>query len=335
MKVRPAGVADDGGAGEAAEGGRPETTRVVSLIPAATEIVHALGRGNGLVGRSHECDRPPGVVELPSVTEPKYEADGTSYGIDESVKALLQEGLSVYRVDAEALDRLRPDVVVTQDQCEVCAVSLAEVERAVRELVQSNPTVVSLAPTQLADILDDVRRVAEVLDVSVQARERVVDEIVHSLEAVTEALGGSVRRPDVAVVEWLEPLMAAGNWIPELVEVAGGRPLFGRAGAHSPWMEWDDLRAADPEVVIVVPCGFTIDRTAEEMELLTDRPGWSDLRAVREERVYVADGHHFFNRPGPRIGETAEILAEILHPDLFEPRHEGSGWVRPERLRAR
>ncbi len=306
--------------------------RVVSLIPSATEIVCALGEGDRLVGRSHECDHPPEVRELPHCTEPKFEADGTSYGIDQRVKGLLQEGLSVYRVDADRLERLRPDVILTQDQCEVCAVSVDAVVDAVRERLGPETRVVSLSPRTLEDVFDDVGRVADALGVGDRGMTLAGDLRRRMARVSAEAHGvagaGQEREPlDVALIEWLDPLMAAGNWMPTLVRMAGGRPVFGDAGEHSPWLEWEALRRADPDVLVVVPCGFGLDRTRDELEALTGRPGWDELSAVRSGRVYLADGHSYFNRPGPRLVESLEILVEILHPGGPEAGHRGTGWA--------
>jgi iron complex transport system substrate-binding protein len=286
-------------------------------------MVSALGFGDWLVGRSHECDFPPGVDRLPAVTEPKFPTDGTSYAIDQRVKAILQEGLSVYRVHADALAALRPDVIVTQDQCQVCAVSLADVEGALCELVGSRPRVVSLQPDCLADVWADIRRVAAALGAPARG-----DELVASMQARMAATAEAARplaRPRVAVIEWIDPLMAAGNWMPELVALAGGTNLFGEAGKHSPWMTFDALVAADPDVIFVSPCGFDLARTRADMPALAERPGWRDLAAVRAGRVFLADGNQYFNRPGPRLVDSLEILAEVLHPSLGGGR---PGWER-------
>lgn len=304
--------------------------RVVSLIPAGTEIVCALGVEDALVGRSHECDHPPGVRRLPALTEPKFAPDGTSYRLDQRVRALVQEGLSVYRVDAGALAELQPDVVVTQEQCEVCAADRSEVEDAVAEVVGSAPAVTSLSATDVAGVWDDVRAVAEAVGVPGRG-EALAGRLRRRMVAVAERAaerGRTHGRPSVALVEWLDPLMAAGNWMPELVSMAGGRCLFGEAGSHSPWLEWEALLEADPDVIVLLPCGFGIARTMQELPALTGRPGWLELRAVRADRVAVADGHHFFNRPGPRLVESLEILAEILHLDELSFGHEGTGWIR-------
>ncbi len=301
--------------------------RVVSLIPSATEIVCALGFESDLVGRSHECDYPEAVKRLPACTTPKLPLDGTSYEIDARVKAIVQEGLSVYRVDGERLRALRPDVVVTQSQCEVCAASLEDVARAISDWVEARPRLVSLAPNALADVWRDIAAVAEALAVPERGTalaERLRQRIA-TIARRAEALSG---RPRVACVEWLDPLMAAGNWVPELVSIAGGDNLFGEAGKHSPWMSWEALVECDPDVIVFMPCGFDIDRTRRDLPLLVERLEWSRLRAVTDSRVAIADGNQFFNRPGPRLVESLEILAEILHPEIFRFGHEGVGWVR-------
>jgi iron complex transport system substrate-binding protein len=301
--------------------------RVVSLIASATEIVCALGFEDALVGRSHECDYPPSVRRLPVCTGPKFTVEGTSAEIDRDVKALLRESLSVYRVDAERLRELEPDVIVTQAQCEVCAVSLRDVERAVCSWLSACPKLVSLTPNGLADVWEDVWRVADALD----ARGRG-DDLVQHLQTRIEAIAAIARalpeRPAVACVEWIEPLMAAGNWTPELVELAGGVNLFGEAGKHAPWMTWEQLVARDPDVILILPCGFDIPRSRRDLHVLTGRAEWPRLRAVRGGRVFLADGNQFFNRPGPRLVESLEILAEALHPEAFTFGHEGAGWQR-------
>lgn len=300
--------------------------RIVSLIPAATEIVWALGLGGGLVGRSHECDHPAGVLSLPSCTEPKFAPDGSSYAVDERIRALLQEGLSVYRVDADRLAALRPDVIVTQDQCRVCAVELEAIEAAVAEHLGFGVEIVSLGATTLDGVWEDHRRVARALGVPGRGA-RLVEGLRGRLRTIAGRSAEAAHRPTVAMIEWLDPLMAAGNWIPELVERAGGRPLLGESGAHSPRLEWEALRRADPDAIVIAPCGFGIGRALEDLPALTAREGWEELAAVRRGRVFVADGHHFFNRPGPRLVESAEILREILHPELGAPEHRGSGWI--------
>src|SRR5262249_6138162 len=229
--------------------------RIVSLIASSTEMVCALDCGDQLVARSHECDFPEWVKARPAVTRPKFALDGTSYDIDQRVKAIVEQGLSVYQVDAEALEALQPDLIITQEQCEVCAVSTVDVEAAVAAMVGSKPRIVALEPNKLDDIWDDIERVAEALDVLERGR-----ALVGSLEMRSVL----PFRPRVAFIEWIDPLMAGGNWMPELIRFAGGVNLFGTTGAHSPPISWDELVAAHPDVVVVSPCGFDLARTRGE-----------------------------------------------------------------------
>ncbi|HEY2252743.1 MAG TPA: ABC transporter substrate-binding protein, partial [Planctomycetaceae bacterium] len=246
--------------------------------------------------------------------------------IDRQVKSLLADAVSIYTVDAAVLDSVRPDVLITQTQCEVCAVSLRDVEQAICKLVGSQPRIVSVEPNALADIWTGIRQIAEALDVADRG-ENLVRQLQARLAAIQERAGQLTHRPRVACIEWIEPLMAAGNWMPELVEIAGGVNLFGEAGRHSPWMTWEQLVAQDPDVIVVLPCGWDIPRSRAEMHLLSDRPQWSSLRAVQNGRVALTDGNQFFNRPGPRLVESAEILAEIFHPAVFDFGHRGRDWV--------
>ncbi len=302
-----------------------EARRIVTLVPSATEVVCALGLGERLVGRSHECDHPGWVARLPAVTRAEVDSSRSSREIDADVRGRLAEALSLYAVDRERLAALRPDLVVTQDQCEVCAVSLAAVETALAEWTGGSPRLVSLRPARLADVWDDVRRVADAAGIPETGAELAGRLAARVAEAAGRTEGRA--RPTVAAIEWLDPLMAAGNWVPELIELAGGRDVFATPGAHAPSLTWDDLRAADPEVIVTMPCGFDIARTRAELAALTDRPGWSALRAVRDGRVYLSDGNQYFNRPGPRLADSAEILAEILHPGAVRFGHEDRGWV--------
>lgn len=304
--------------------------RIVSLIASATEIVHALGCGDRQVGRSHECDYPPSVKNLPQVTEPKFEPDGTSYQIDQRVKAILQEGLSVYRVHADKLDALNADIIITQEQCAVCAVSLADVEAAVCEMVASQPKIVSLNPNALEDIFADIRKIAEALDVG-ERGEALIQSMQERMKEIQRGASFGNSTPRVATIEWIDPLMVGGNWLPTLVEMAGGKNLFGEAGRHSPFVQWEAIRAADPDILIITPCGYPNDKTLEEMPHLVKQPGWDDLRAVRMNRVFLCDGNQYFNRPGPRVVASLEILAELFHPELFSFGHKGAGWIRFDR----
>ena len=297
--------------------------RIVSLIASATEIVHALGHGNELVGRSHECDWPEDVTRLPKVSAPRFVTAAPSGAIDRAVKERVRDALSIYEVDAELLKSLEPDVIITQTQCEVCAVTPADVERAACEL-SGAARIVALEPNALGDVWDDIRTVAAALG-DPQSGEALVSSLRKRVMQIALKSAQLTRRT-VANIEWLDPLMSAGNWMPELVELAGGRSLFGEAGKHSPWMTWEQLVASDPDVLVVSPCGFDLARTLQERELLTTRAEWPTLRAVKAGQVFVVDGNAYFHRPGPRLVESLEILAEILHPETFSFGHRGTGW---------
>lgn len=297
--------------------------RIVSLIPSATEIVAALGLMDAMVGRSHECDYPPEVQHLPVCTQPKFNPEGSSKGIHDSVTDLLQSALSVYQVKTEVLEQLQPTHIITQAQCEVCAVSLSDVEQAVATLTHSQPHIVSLQPNHINDVWLDIQKVAVALGVDWQP---VLAKYQWRLEAIPDLLPPTSTRPTVACIEWIDPLMSAGNWIPELVELAGGQSLFGVAGQHSPWLSWDELVAADPGVIIIMPCGFDLERTRQEAQQLSQHPQWSSLSAVKSGKVYITDGNSYFNRPGPRLVDSLEILAEILHPETFQFGYRGKGW---------
>lgn len=301
----------------------PDEHRIVSLIASSTEIICALGFRDQLVGCSHECDFPPSVESVPACSAPRIDVNGTSREIDDRVKAALRTALSVYEVDSAKLEELRPTTIITQTQCDVCAVNLKDVEAAVCELVSSNPQIVSLEPNALADVWEDFRRVGAALDAEDRA-EALVTESKRRLDEIAATARGYETKPTVACIEWVDPLMSAGNWVPELVEIAGGENLFGEAGKHSPWMTFEQLLAADPDVIVTMPCGFGIERTLAELPVLTKREDWGELRAVRENRVFVADGNQYFNRPGPRLVESTEILMEILHGLDFG--FEGVGW---------
>jgi iron complex transport system substrate-binding protein len=300
--------------------------RIVSLIASATEIVCALGARGRLVGRSHECDFPADVMALPALTAPKFKVEGTSAEIDARVRDIVRDGLSVYRVDGEALKALAPDIIVTQDHCEVCAVSLADVEAATCTWTGRPVEIVSLRPDSMADVYADIGRVAHALGVA-NAGNRLVGEMEARLAAVRK-LVAERPRPRVAFIEWVEPLMAGGNWMPELIEIAGGHNLFGEAGKHSDWMQWPELVAADPEVIVVAPCGYGLERCLEELPLLQAKSEWVDMTAVRNGRVYFADGNAYFNRPGPRLVDSADMLVEMIHPGITGPQREGAAWVR-------
>jgi iron complex transport system substrate-binding protein len=232
----------------------------------------------------------------------------------------------VYDVDANLIASLQPTHIITQTQCEVCAVSLRDVERALQAELNTDARVISLEPYALADLWTDIRRVADACD-HTQGGERLISELQGRIAGIHERALRAQSRPSVAAIEWLEPLMAGGNWVPELIDMANGRNLFGIAGQHSPWMTWNQLVEADPDVIAILPCGFDLERTHNEMHWLTERGEWASLSAVKHRKVFLCDGNQYMNRPGPRLVESLQIFAEIMHPEIFAPELEGSGWV--------
>jgi len=304
----------------------PEATnnlRIISLLPSATEIIDCLGLTTALVGRSHECDYPPSVKDLPPCTAARLDSHQTSSEIDRQVEQLVQSALSIYKIDLAVLEELKPTHIVTQDQCDVCAVSFGDVIKAVGELTQSSPQIISLQPNTLGEVWQDIARVGEQLGVDAAP---VLQSLWDRVEACCEQTQGLTNLPRVGTIEWTEPLMAAGNWNPELVTLAGGENLLGKLGQHSPYLSWEELMTANPDVLVIMPCGFDLPRTRTETTQLAQHPQWQHLKAVQNQQVYITDGNAYFNRPGPRLVDSLEILAEILHPDLFPPRYCGTGW---------
>ena len=292
--------------------------RVISLLPGATEMVAALGAGDLLVGRSHECDFPPAVQALPICTQARLQSQKPSGAIDADVKALLRAALNIYDLQLDTIRDLRPTHIVTQDQCDVCAVSVATVEQALAELLESDvrPQVISCKGETLAGVWEDMARIGRALGIESEPLLAALQDRVSSCTAKVErAIAAGRPRLRVAAIEWPEPLMGAGNWIPELVERAGGIPLFAQPGKHSPYINWEQLVAAAPEAIVAMPCGFDLERTRLEAGVLTQHPAWGELPAVQTGRAFIVDGNAYFNRPGPRLVESLEILAELLHPE--------------------
>jgi iron complex transport system substrate-binding protein len=299
--------------------------RILSLLPSCTEIVWALGYGDNLVGCSHECDYPPETALLPVCTRAALDSTKPSREIERDVQSALRDALSLYKLNLPLISELKPDVILTQAQCEVCAVSLEEIERDLAEALDYEPKIVSLQPTRLAHLWDDFYTVAEALGSAEHARP-VVKALKNRLVDIIQKTAEISGRPRVGCIEWTDPLMAAGNWVPDLVEMAGGACAFGQAGEHSPRLSWATLASQNPEVLVIMPCGFDLPRARAESAPLTGHPGWQGLRAVRNGKVFVVDGSHYFNRPGPRLVDSVEILAEILHPDQFNYGFRGKAW---------
>jgi iron complex transport system substrate-binding protein len=294
--------------------------RIVSLLPAATEWICEFGGAADLVGRSHECDYPPEIQDRPVVTAPTYDAEGDSAAIDDAVQSKVQEGLSLYDVDLKRLRELEPDLIVTQDQCEVCAVSQTELEGSLADWTGAEPTVFSMKPQTLKEVLDEALRLGRAMD-RLDTAMQALANFETGLRGLRDQIGvdrttNPQALPSVACIEWMEPLMVAGHWMPDVVEMAGGRAVLGTAGEPTRRLEWTDIRDADPDVIACMPCGFTIEETQRDLHYLTERDGWDGLTAVQENRVALLDGNAYYNRPGARIYRAIEVLASLLYPDL-------------------
>lgn len=295
--------------------------RIASLLSSGTEMLYGLGLGDRVVAVSHECDYPAEVAAKPRVTGTLVDPDAPSGTIDEQVQQMVGQGEALYQIDVEQLAALRPELIVTQAQCDVCAVRFEDVITAVETVPElRGARVVALNPQHYADIFADVRRVAEAAGCPDEGQRyaAALEERVAAIEARTAELDASAR-PRVAAIEWTDPVMIAGNWMPEMIRIAGGTPGITTAGEHSPYVPWEQVLQFDPEVVLVAPCGFDLPRTLLESRRLPELPGWSDISAVRGGRVYAADGNAYFNRSGPRMVESLELLAHLVQPQLFPP----------------
>ena len=301
----------------------PLALKIVSLLPSATEIIDCLGLSEALVGRSHECDYPPSVKNLPICTEARLNSNRNSSEIDADVQTLMQEALSIYKIKTEVIEQLQPTHIITQDQCDVCAVNLPEVERAIAKLTNSHPQIVSLQPDLLNEVWDDIKRVGQILGVDYRP---TLDRLQDRIKLIVDRVENLNNKPTVVAIEWTEPLMVGANWIPELITIAGGKSLLGVKGQHSPCISRADLTDADPDIIVIMPCGFDLERTEQESQVLTQHPDWNSLKAVKNDRVFIVDGNAYFNRPGPRLVDSAQILAEIFHPQLFNKEHYGKSW---------
>jgi iron complex transport system substrate-binding protein len=291
--------------------------RVVSLLPAATEIVHLLGLADALVAVSHECDHPVAVRGLPRATRCTIHGNALpSADIDRWVRRALGETGTLYTLDEALLRGLEPDVIITQRLCDVCAVGFETVTDFAATL-PGPPAVVNLEPTTIGGVLDDVRRVGEAL--GIPGRAAVAADALAERLADVRAATNHTARPRCVLLEWVDPPFRCGHWMPELVETAGGEEVLGRVGEPAAEVSWDEVVAAAPEVLVIACCGFDVARTLRDVPALVARPGWSDLPAVRNGRVWAVDGSAYFSRPGPRLVESAEILAGIFHPTRVPP----------------
>ncbi len=304
---------------------KDSTVRIVSLIPSGTEILAALGLTDAIVGRSHECDYPPEIQDRPICTAARLDSNASSNEIHNEVNNLLQSALSIYEINTDILEQLQPTHIVTQDQCDVCAVSLQDVEKAVAKLTNTSPQIISLQPDLLEDVWKDIERIGNIFAVdsvkvleNLEARVTICQQKIQGL-SLTEL-------PTVACIEWTDPLMVAANWIPELVNLVGGQTLFSSPGKPSATVPWETIIASNPDVIVFMPCGWDLHRTRQEVYSLTQRSEWQELHAVQSGRVYITDGNSYFNRPGPRLVDSLEILAEMLHPEIFDYGYKGTAW---------
>lgn len=295
--------------------------RIASLLAGGTEILYGLGLGDRVVAVSHECDYPPEAAAKPRVTQANVDDSVSSNQIDEQVRAWTSAGNALYSIDVQTLADLRPDLIITQSQCDVCAVSYDDVMSAVREWPELHSAkVVDLNPTSLNAIFQDILRVGEAAGVGKTAVQYVrrLKARVETIRGCTQALPVS-ERLRVVCIEWIEPLMLAGNWMPELIDIAGGRCALVEAGRHSGYAEWPAVCDYDPQVIVIAPCGFECRRAVAEAAALADLPSWQQLSAVRNQRVFAADGAAYFNRSGPRIIDSLELLTHFIYPDIIAP----------------
>ena len=301
--------------------------RIVSLLPSATEIIVALGQGDRLVGRSHECDFPEQVIAVPSVTRARLDPAKPSRALHRNVSKLIERALSVFEVDADRLRAVRPDVIVTQHQCAACAVTEADLTAALETWTGTRPKIVSLAPNTLGEVWDSFGDLGDALDLGWAGRE-LAERARERAEILGQRAAGLDSRPTVACIEWFDPPMIAGNWVPEMVEIAGGTPVLAEPGAHSDFTTLAAIAEADADAMVLMPCGFSLERTRSEGRTFVARPTLAKTRAIREGRVWAVDGNAFFNRPGPRLVASIEILAGILHPAAFNFVGNGTAWSR-------
>ena len=289
--------------------------RICSFVPSGTEILFALGLGEQIVGVTHECVVPSSGRAIPKVVDTSIAHDHfSSAEIDQAVQTAMRRHEGLYRVDAEALRQARPDLIVTQSLCEVCAIGPGEVSEAVR-LLSYQPRVVSLHAHTLTEALEEIRRVGEGTGRLAEA-EALLEQARQRLDRVRELIGRDAARPRVFCLEWLAPLMASGHWVPEMVELAGGTEVLGRVGEPSRYVSAEHVVAARPEVLVLMPCGFPIERTRRELPVLTNQPWWKELPAVRQERAFLVDGPTYFNSSGPRLVDGVELLAGLFHPEM-------------------
>jgi iron complex transport system substrate-binding protein len=288
--------------------------RIVSLIPSATEIVFALNAGHLLVGRSHACNYPEAAQELPALTRPRFYPEGSSYEIDQKVKAVVQEATSVYQLDESMLKELEPDLILTQSQCEVCAVSNSQLESMISDILGKSTGLFDMRVDRLEDLYQNISLIGQKTGMEGQG-EKLVSTLKQKVEELSKMASGKGKKPTAAYIEWLDPLMAAGHWIPELSNLAGTDPVISpNPGEPARYIKMEELVEADPDFIVLMPCGYTLDDTLQNLSSLTGKPEWKKLTAVENDQVYMVEAGAFFSRPGPRITMGLSILMRIFHP---------------------
>ncbi len=303
--------------------------RICSFLPSATEIVYALGLGDSLSGITYECDYPPEARQKRVVVQTRLTHTSGSAEIDRQVSEFMARGESLYQIDVEALRGIQPDLIITQDLCRVCAASPGDLAHALAALPRA-PQVLSLNPNRIADVWRDIQTVGEATGRGPEARALVVD-LERRAAAVERAVAGATNRPRVLCLEWLDPPFVAGHWVPEMVARAGGTDVMGRAGEPGFRIAWEKVLGTRPDVVAMMPCGFALERTMEEIKTTRFPPGWSKLPAVREGHVFAVDASSYFSRPGPRLATGVEILGRVLHPDRVSVALPASAVARVDR----
>jgi iron complex transport system substrate-binding protein len=295
--------------------------KIISLIPSATEIIFALNLGNSLVGISHECDYPKGILKLPRLTTSRIKTEQSSLKIDYDIKKILEKSLSVYEVKSNLLRKLDPDVIITQSQCSVCAISLKDVEECLRKFINKKPLLIDLKPNTFDDVLKDIDRVGEKLNKKVESR-ILVKNIKNEINKIKAKTSHS-KITNVLCIEWIEPIMTAGNWVPQLVEFAGGKCVLAKSGENSNFIKPENINFNEVDIVIFMPCGFDIKRSKEEIS----KAKFDYLSNLKNKKTFIVDGNKYFNRPGPDLLESTRILAEIIHPDIFPAKQNIRRWI--------
>ena len=295
--------------------------KIVSLIPSATEIISALNLSDNLVGVSHECDYPKEVLKLPKLTTSKIKTEQSSLIIDHDIKKILEQSLSVYEVKSNLLKKLDPDVIITQSQCSVCAVSLKDVEECLSKFINKKPLLIDLKPNTFEEVLEDINLVGKKLNKKVESN-FLVKNIKNEINKIKVKTSNS-KTKNVLCIEWIEPIMTAGNWIPQLVKFAGGKSILAKSGKNSNFIKHEHINFKEIDIVIFMPCGFDIKRSKKE--ILKANIDYSSN--LKDKKTYIVDGNKYFNRPGPDLLESTRILAEIIHPDIFPAKQDIERWI--------